>query len=301
MSSLFKGQLAHALTPVARRAMRLAPPLQRYIWNNVIQGRLDWRKFTFIERAHFGASFAGDTADVIQRCIYYFGRWEPHVEAVIAQCLSSGDTFIDVGANIGYFTLLAATLVGETGKVIALEASARTFERLSENVRLNSRTPTVRLVHAAVADHIGTITLHAGPDDNSGMASLLRAEGFGSEQVEARPLGALLTEQEIQSSRLMKIDVEGAEEMVVRGMGPILHKLTGSDILIELNPDITAPQQILSVLGAQGWIPYEILPADSIDNYFNAPLQAKVSPLERSPTRRVDVLLRHKNRPIQFK
>src|SRR5438270_3347355 len=155
MASLMKRQLAGVLTPVARRAMRLLPSLQSVIWKRAIQGRLEWRQFGFVERAHFGATFAGDIADVIQRYIYFFGRWEPHVEAVISQCLSPGDTFIDIGANIGYFSLFATTLVGETGKVVAIEPSARIFERLSENVRLNPRAATVRMVQAAVADHAG--------------------------------------------------------------------------------------------------------------------------------------------------
>jgi FkbM family methyltransferase len=300
MASLVKRRLAGVLTPVARRAMRLLPSLQSVIWKRAIQGRLEWRQFGFVERAHFGANFAGDIADVIQRYIYFFGRWEPHVEAVISQCLSPGDTFIDIGANIGYFSLFATTLVGETGKVVAIEPSARIFERLSENVRLNPSAATVRMVQAAVADHAGILTLHAGPDDNSGMASLLRTEGLGSEQVQARPLGSLLTDQELLSSRLIKIDVEGAEEMIIRGMQPILHKLTGSDILIELNPHLASSEAILHMVGKEGWIPYEILPADSIENYFQGPLPAKVTPLETLPTRRVDVLLRQKSRPINF-
>jgi FkbM family methyltransferase len=280
--------------------MRLAPPLQRSIWKHVIQGKLDYRPHKFLERARFGASFAGTTADVIQRYIYYFGCWEPQIEAVIARCLQPGDTFIDVGANIGYFTLLAAKLVGPTGRVVAFEASATIYDRLNENIRRNNMENVVRAVHAAVADREGVLTLHSGPEDNSGMASLMRSEGGVAEQVSSKPLGDLLSSEEMAAARLVKIDVEGAEEMVVLGMEPILSRLTNSDFLIEVNPALASSQQILDIFANAGWEPYEILPTDSLDNYFKAPLPAKVSPLTSRPTRRLDILLRRKGRTVPF-
>lgn len=61
------------------------------------------------------------TTDIIQRYLYLFGTWEPHLTAWIHQRLTPGATFIDVGANIGYYSLLAAHLVGPTGRVVAVE------------------------------------------------------------------------------------------------------------------------------------------------------------------------------------
>jgi FkbM family methyltransferase len=300
MANSWKQDLANALIPVARAAMRIAPSLRRPIWKHVVQGRLDWRSHPFVKQAHFGASFSGNTVDVIQCYIYYFGCWEPQVEAVIAQCLKPGDTFIDVGANIGYFTLLAASLVGPKGRVVAFEASSATFARLGDNIRRNGMEKIVQAVHAAVADREGVLTLHLGPEDNSGMASLLRDQGGTAEQVQAKPLGMLVPEADLAAARLIKIDVEGAEEMVVTGMQPILHKITGSDILMEVSPAVTSSQGILEIFQDAGWIPYEILPADSLDNYFHAPLSAKVVPLTGRPTRRLDILLRQKDRPVRF-
>jgi FkbM family methyltransferase len=292
MASAIKQQIASALIPIMRTAMRTAPGFRRTLWRRVIQGRLEWRDFSFVKKANFGAEFSGTTADVLQRYIYYFGCWEPQVEAMIADCLRIGDTFIDVGANIGYFTLFGAKRVGESGHVVAVEASSSTFERLRGNVERNAASGIVRLIHAAAADREFTVALHPGPEDNSGMASMIRDSGGHHETVVAKPLPDLLTEDEIESARLIKIDVEGAESMVIEGMRPILPKMLQCDILVELSPALTAAQTTLDILGEFGWRPYEILPGDSFDNYFETPLTAKLVPLSDRPTHRMDVLFR---------
>ena len=294
MASVLKAQLVSAAIPLARTAMRTAPGLRRAIWERVIQGRLDWREFSFVARANFGGVFSGTTADVLQRYVYYFGCWEPHVEAVIADCLRPNDTFIDVGANIGYFTLFAADRVGSGGRVVSIEAASATFKKLQESVNRNAAGATVRVIHAAVADQEGKVVLHSGPDDNSGMASMLRADNAGEEEVEAKPLGALITPQELETVRLIKIDVEGAEALVIEGMKPILPRLTNCDILVELNPSLASAQCTLDTLGEHGWKPWEILPVDSLENYFVTPLKAQLAPLTERPTRRMDVLFRRR-------
>ncbi|MCU1291465.1 MAG: FkbM family methyltransferase [Bryobacterales bacterium] len=293
MTSAFNQQIASALIPLVRTAMRTAPGLRRTIWRRVIQGRLDWRPFSFVKKAHFGAVFSGTTTDVLQRYIYYFGCWEPQVEAVIADCLRPGDTFIDVGANIGYFTLFGAKRVGNKGHVVAIEASSSTFERLRGNVERNAASGIVRLVHAAAADRELTVVLHPGPEDNSGMASMIRDNGGQeNETVLAKTLGALLTEEEIESARLIKIDVEGAESLVIEGMRPILPKLLRCDLLVELSPALVSAQKTLDTLREFGWRPYEVRPGDSLDNYFETPVTAQLVPLSDRPTRRMDVLFR---------
>jgi FkbM family methyltransferase len=280
------------LIPIARTALRTVPSFRRTIWHKVIQGHLDWRAFPFVEKANFGAVFSGTTSDVLQRYVYYFGCWEPHVEAVIADCLHPGDTFIDVGANIGYFTLFGASRVGQSGRVVAIEASSATFDRLRQNVERNGASRLVRLVHAAVADRQTSVVLHRGPEDNSGMASILRESGEGDETMLAQPLGALLSDAELESARLIKIDVEGAEALVMEGMRSILPKLLQCDFLIELNPALVSVQATLDALAEFGWRPYEILPGDSLDNYFETHLTAHLVPLLDRPTRRMDVLFR---------
>jgi hypothetical protein len=106
---------------------------------------------TFRGRAFFGAELNCDIHDLIQRMIFYFGIWEPEVTSLICRRLRKGGTFLDIGANIGYDTLLAASCVGPGGRVIAVEASAPIFEKLKANVQRNAFR-NVAIHNVAVSD-----------------------------------------------------------------------------------------------------------------------------------------------------
>ena len=80
---------------------------------------------------YFGARIYCDPRDLIQRMILHFGVWEPDVSRVIEQSLAPGDVFVDIGANIGYDTLLASSCVGPTGRVVSIEASPRSCSATS--------------------------------------------------------------------------------------------------------------------------------------------------------------------------
>ncbi len=90
-----------------------------------------------------GSRMRVDTTDVAGRMLATSGVWEPHVTAVVRSVLRPGDVVVDVGANIGYFTLLAARLVGSSGRVHALEPSVGTYERLVANLELNDAANVV--------------------------------------------------------------------------------------------------------------------------------------------------------------
>ncbi len=70
----------------------------------------------------FGCKIGCDIRDLLQKRIYFFKTWEPELSSFMAQRLRRGDTVVDVGANIGYFTTLMSRIVGETGQVISIEA-----------------------------------------------------------------------------------------------------------------------------------------------------------------------------------
>lgn len=103
-------------------------------------------------------------ADVLSEWLLYSGSWQPPLSAWLCRTLRPGDTFVDVGANTGYFSLLAASLVGGEGggKVIAVEACPRTFRRLQLNLSLNRTLARgcVRSVNAAAAEAVGEATLY---------------------------------------------------------------------------------------------------------------------------------------------
>jgi len=264
-----KAAIAALATPIFRLIVRYLPLTRRYLWSFVIAPYLAWRDYRFEVRSQFGALIKGTTSDAIQRYIYYFGLWEPNVEAFIRARLRSGDTFVDVGANIGYFALLGAKLVRPQGRVVAIEASTLAIEQLKANVTRNHLDARVRCVHAAVSDSEGITTLYEGEAGNIGSASIVRAGGKLSEMVRSATLEKLLLPSELASVRLIKIDVEGAESLVFEGMRPLLSKLRpDAEIVMEITPELSGADGIIGVLAREGWNAYALKPQDSIENYF---------------------------------
>jgi FkbM family methyltransferase len=190
-----------------------------------------------------GPRFAVDTQDLIQRYVYLFGVWEPRMTQWLRRRLRPGDTFVDVGANIGYFSVLAAGLVGPEGRVVAIEASRDFQDRLTRNARLNARTnarTNIRAVHTAVSDRRQTLTFVLASSANMGANSIVPYDGPAESTftIEAFPLPDVLAADEIANARVIKIDVEGAEGSVVRGMAPLLDELRpDAEVTVEVTPE----------------------------------------------------------------
>ena len=190
-----------------------------------------------VVRVKYGARLVCSSEDLIQSRLMFFGVWEPGLTRLLQLRLQPGDCFVDVGANIGYFTLLASRLVGERGTVVAIEASPTTSESLKSNIRLNL-AHNVRVIQAAVTNRRGSIPLYAGPKDNRGAASLRPQDGRPLEAaVEAIPLTEMLSEEEWSRARLIKIDVEGTEAEVLKSIlaNPSLLR-ADAEIVVEMTP-----------------------------------------------------------------
>ncbi|MFZ4083413.1 MAG: FkbM family methyltransferase [Pirellula sp.] len=166
-----------------------------------------------------------DLRDWVDSHLFAKGEHEPDVGTIIKKVLRPGDHFLDVGANIGYFTILASRIVGVNGRVTSFEPSKSIFARLSRNVALN-KLENVDLHNSAVSDAAGNVLLHLGPTSQSGITSLRPLEeSSGStartQMIEAITLDSLFTNS-TKRPRLLKIDVEGAELRVLKGMKNIL-------------------------------------------------------------------------------
>ncbi|MGA9771244.1 MAG: FkbM family methyltransferase [Blastocatellia bacterium] len=212
-----------------------------------------------------GYWFKCDLRDSIAREICFNSRYEPQETSLIESILRPGMTFADVGANWGYFTLIAAHLVGKAGRIISLEPDPRLFQTLQDNVSRNDLSQVTALQLAA-ADKPGTLALN-GYDENGGNwgVSSLIADAVESAAIfpaTARPLDALLDEQGIDRVDLLKMDIEGAEEMALRGMSEGLAKHRYRRILLEAHPALLRAQKrttkdvldLLIAAGYQGWI-----------------------------------------------
>lgn len=184
------------------------------------------------------------TTDIIQRYLYLFGTWEPHLTAWIRRRLTPGDTFIDVGANIGYYSLLAAHLVGPTGRVVAVEPSPHFTHALATAAHAN-RLDNIRIVHAAASDSTDRITFYTPSTANLGNTTQIQPSDSTAAtfQAEARPLPNLTTTSELAQARIIKIDAEGAEAAVIRGLTPAINQLhPAAELVIEVTPRLLAKQ-----------------------------------------------------------
>ena len=161
--------------------------------------------------------------------------WEPFETELLRCSLFPGSVFLDVGANLGYFTVLAAAWVGEAGRVYAFEPEPRNFSLLQSNLALNGYAQRVTTCQAALTDVDGTgqLRLHA---DNLGDHQLGGAATADS--VEVRLLnGANWFADRESRLDVVKIDVQGAEHAVILGLLPLL-AASGAKlrILVELTP-----------------------------------------------------------------
>ena len=149
-----------------------------------------------------------------------YGDFERAERIFLARFLRPNDIFVDVGANIGLYSVLAAPLVGDGGRVIAFEPCRRTFGRLSENIRRNGFQNT-HCVHAALSDHSGTCHLYAAKDERDAWNSLARPTGsetFTAEETVTMTWDDYSTAHALENrATLMKIDVEGWELAVLNG------------------------------------------------------------------------------------
>ena len=180
------------------------------------------------------------------------GTYEPHKVAAVQRLLRAGGTFVDVGANKGDFSLIAARTAGPEGRVIAFEPAPENAIWARKSVELNGY-PSVELLEIALSDSEGEARLHLGR--KSGWHSLVpRPVEQDAITVRTRTLDAVLAERGSPTVDMLKIDVEGAELAVLRGARQTLAQEHGMWILLDVHPDFEVdPAEVAQVLHAQGF------------------------------------------------
>jgi FkbM family methyltransferase len=142
-------------------------------------------------------------------------RYESHVTRVVREVLRSGDTFVDVGANLGFFTAMAASLVGATGRVVAIEPMDKNLQLIHAAVRRN-RFLQVEIMPYAVSDLPGQVMMSTGVGTSNGqiVGSVEDASTLPL-FAQAKKLDDLLSK--LPSLDVLKIDIEGYELRALRG------------------------------------------------------------------------------------
>lgn len=299
--------LRPAAIAVSRQYLRYFPlPYGKgQLWSRVVEPRWAWSDHRYVGRTRFGARMQGNTCELLQQYVYYFGVWEPQLTAWLTHRLRPGDVFVDVGASVGYFTLLAARLVGPTGTVLAFEPSPRAHDLLTQNVRAN-RVSNVRVEQVAVGDRDGQVTVFAGDDTHWGLASVVPAAAVGARPeavVTMRPLTALVPPQLLARSGVVKIDAEGAEAAIVHGLLQALPDCHPElEFVIEVGPARLAAQghsaqELFASFTAAGYAGYLMPNAYDVREHLRPPARSRLERLHAAPSYEADLVFSRRAAP----
>lgn len=192
-----------------------------------------------------------------------------------AHFLRPGMTVVDVGANIGFFSLVAAKLVGSMGRVLAVEPEPANCGRIARNVELN-RYANVEVAQVALGDRSGEVTLHLASDHgHHSMLDRSPDRAGNSITVPMLTLDTLLASRNIGRVDLLKIDVEGYEVEVLRGAAETIRS----------NPEIVILMDVHESLGVNAGDVCGLLESYNLSTYevrapYNRPTSARWHPLE---------------------
>jgi FkbM family methyltransferase len=176
----------------------------------------------------FGGAFRIDVRSDIFRRLAIYKQYEPVLAKVATKYADGSRDFVDIGANVGFYSVLLARNL-KSGHGYAIEPTSRTFERLQANIALNGVQDRVSTIKAAITDRNGTVPIQVipGKEEYASMGGMhhpsVASLGFNVETVAALTLDNLVEQNDIDPG-FLKIDVEGCEHMVLAGARQTLLK-----------------------------------------------------------------------------
>jgi FkbM family methyltransferase len=202
-----------------RESGRLSTDWRRRVWNKVTAPVLT----TWLD----GLNVYAYPGNEISRSVFVTGYYEPNEFFLLAQVFRPGMVFVDVGANMGLYTIFAARKIGDRGTVLAIEPSTREYGRLLKNVQANSLS-NVRMVRKAVSDSLSDVDLLVAEDRWSGH-NTLGAFTYGTplatkETVRTERLDDIVLREGLSRVDVVKLDVEGSELLALKGAVGILER-----------------------------------------------------------------------------
>jgi FkbM family methyltransferase len=216
----------------------------------------------FIFKFRPGTRMYVDIKDFIQINIFFHKYYEKPETLVWLEMVKQAKVIFDIGANVGYYSLIAAG--NSKANIFSFEPISSTFEKMVKNKNLN-KFVNIKPFRNVVSDKRGMAKIYLGDQLNRGMSSMIKSELLSDEfeEVEAIVLDEFCQRHSIDKVDLVKIDVEGSEMLVLGGMNKILdvsHPL----IMIEVDKETQAKfgysiYDIYNILGDKGYKPYRIL------------------------------------------
>jgi FkbM family methyltransferase len=239
LKSAFKHAVRNLIVTVSRAVPQsLRSGLASSSYSYLVRRVLNWSSEEGNPVVRIGRPLGGQSMRVnwALHKTYVFGTHEPGVVSGLEELVQPGWTAIDVGANIGYFTLLLANRVGPLGKVIAFEPLAENFNILQENIKLNSHRNVVA-ENLALMSRTERIELRSATPGAITWVASVRVDqnsAVESQSVEATSLDEYVHKNGIAKIDFLKIDVEGAEASVLAGARSVLDR-DKPILLIELH------------------------------------------------------------------
>jgi FkbM family methyltransferase len=167
--------------------------------------------------------------------------YEPDVTRIVKKILEPGDVFIDVGANVGYFTVLGSALVGSEGKVYSFEPDPKNIARIKFHCE-NNRADNVEIIARPASDSVADVNFWFNKSSSGGNALWNPGEYFGDPQfndgcsvMKSTTLSDEFASKGLKDVKLVKIDTEGAEHAILRGARDWLRHQRIPYIIAELN------------------------------------------------------------------
>ncbi|MDH5716436.1 MAG: FkbM family methyltransferase [Spirochaetia bacterium] len=181
--------------------------------------------------------------DILGKALYVLGYFEPDITNFCNTFLKPGMVFFDIGSNIGYYSLLASKKVGEKGKVYSFEPNNQIIVELKKNISLNS-IKNIKVNQLALSEKKGKAKLSQYEKGEEVYSSLSNTaypgkKITGYEKVNIDTVDNFIKKNNINKVDLIKIDVEGAELLVLKGSKKLLSDKKASAIIFEMQDFLT--------------------------------------------------------------
>jgi len=221
-----------------------------------------YRSIKTTHRGHDFSIFISPQNGFIDKHIYLYGIYEPHILDLIAKYLKEGGVFIDIGANIGQHSLFAGSIVGNSGKVYSFEPIPYIYNQLLDSVKINHFENIITAHNTALGEKDGTETLYV-ETNNVGGSSIVGHHGIENKKISItiKKVDDILAN--VERINMIKIDVEGYEYEVLSGMQKTLARCNPIIILefsgqLYFAKDKTRGEKIISLLENAGYDLYDI-------------------------------------------
>jgi FkbM family methyltransferase len=230
-------------------------------WLSRCPSRTFWKR---LPDALGGCWYLCALRDGIAAEVCFAGRYEAQETLLLRAILQPGDVFVDVGANWGYFSLIAARLVGDSGRVICFEPHPVLFQQLRQNIHRNALEHVLPL-RVAACERRRALVLEAVEValGNSGGSRVVERPGPGKKvyRVSGQPIDDALDVAAVEAVACLKMDIEGGEALALKGLRGLCAGRYRR-ILLELHPRHLRAQgvsvrEVLLILeraGYQGWV-----------------------------------------------